>query len=120
VLKLTQADDTFEVCDTDLGVPHGDPETFFTICRLSNDSVKAIRRKHTKRNVLDVEAYGEELIDRVLIGWRGVVCNGEPVPCELQYKLMLDSQTLKAIGDLAGTNERGVEAARGESFRPAS
>lgn len=125
-LELKDDKATWEVCDADL-ITGGDKDTFYTIRRLTLDKHREISKTHTKPATFrrqfekrDEEAIQDDLFDYVLVGWKGVVAGGKPVPCEWEQKKLLDIARRIALLDLAGMNEIAAqEEARGESFRSA-
>ncbi len=125
-IVLKDESDTWEVCDKDL-VPGGDPDTFYTIRRLTLDKHREITKKHTKPGTYrrpegkrDDEAIQDDLFDYVLESWRGVVKAGGPAPCDWDHKQLLDVPRRIALLDHAGLNDiAAAEDARAESFRGA-
>lgn len=124
-LELRDESATFPVTDDKL-ITGGDKDTSYTVRRLTLDKHREIRRRHTKAanyrkpERIDEDAFQDDLFDYVLVGWSGVVANGEPVPCDWEHKRLIDVPRRIALLDLAGMNEiAAAEDARGESFRPA-
>lgn len=122
-LELKDDSATWPVVDADL-IPGGDKDTEYTIRRLTLDKHREITRRHTKvanfrrPERKDDNAIQDDLFDYVLVGWRGVVANGQALPCEWQYKKLVDVARRIALLDHAGMNEiAAAEDARGESFR---
>lgn len=129
--EVLKDSDQTEVCDTDLaGVPNGDPEVFYTIRKLDPKTHKAIVKKHTTyefvRGVGRVEktdgtAATDDILDYVLVGWRGVLLHGDPAPCTREWKLGgLDLTRAAALIDLATANLVSAPERRAESFRATS
>lgn len=128
--ELMTEDDQVEVCETDLtGLADADPDVFYTIRKLTPQVHRQIIKKHTKttgfeRGVGKVEktdgfAATDDIVDYVLVGWRGMLLKGQPAPCVRDLKLAgLDLDRKKAIVDRAGMNEiaRAPER-RAESFQ---
>jgi hypothetical protein len=125
-LVLKDESHTWEVCDKDL-VPGGDKDTFYTVRRLTLEKHREITKRHTKPGTFrrpegkrDEEAIQDDLFDYVLEKWRGVEKDGQPVPCEWDYKALLDVPRRIALLDEAGLNDiAAAEDARAESFRGA-
>ena len=127
-LNLLSEDDQFEVCDKDLpGITDGDPEVFYTVRKLTPATHRRIVKQHTKpvfeRGVGKVDktdgfAATDDILDYVIVGWRGVLLKGEPAPCTRELKLGgLDFERKKAIVDLAGMNDIARDPERrAESF----
>ena len=126
-IQLMNDDDRIVVTDADL-VAGGDADTTYTLRPLTRDVRKRMVKAHTAKrpnprthameDATDHEAVGSDLVDFALIAWTGILWNGEPAPCEREFKLKLDDMRLRAILEAAGLS-RIVEAdqARGESFR---
>lgn len=126
-IQLSQDDDRFTVTDAEL-VAGGDAETSYTIRPLTREVRKRVVKEHTTRQAnprtramedrVDAEAIGLALLDYALVGWSGILWQGQPAPCEKDYKLKLDEVRLSAILEQAGLSRIvDAEAARGESFR---
>jgi hypothetical protein len=127
-LKLIQAEETREICDKDLpGIADGDAEVFYTIRSLDQKTHRKLVKQNTKQvfergvgrvDRIDHPAAADDIIDYVLVGWRGILLGGSAAPCTRENKLCLDFARRSALNDLAGMNEiaRGQEA-RVESFR---
>lgn len=128
--ELMQEDDQVEVCETELaGLADADSDVFYTIRKLTPTKHRAILKQHTKaagfeRGVGKIEktdgfAATDDIVDYVLVGWRGILLHGQPAPCERALKLSgLDLDRKKAIIDRAGMNEIAREPERrAESFR---
>jgi hypothetical protein len=88
-----------------------DPEVEYQIRPIPTETARAIYKKHTvqqfdRRNHRKIddtnqEAVSNELLDVCLIGWKGVVDRGQPVPCIAENKLILPTQIQAAIVDVA-------------------
>lgn len=125
-LELKDESATWAVSDSDL-IQGGDKDTVYTIRRLTLDKHREITKKHTKGptyrrqfETRDDAAIQDDLFDYVLVGWRGVVAKGEPLPCVWENKALLDVARRIALLDRAGMNElAAAEDARAESFRAA-
>ena len=126
-LELKTADEITTVTDAEL-VPEGDKDTTYDIRHLTTDKHREIVKRHTQKvpnkrthqrdDVTDLEAVSDALLDYAIADWKGIVSAGQPVPCTLDYKLLLDGPRKTAILERAGMNE--VTAAperRAESFR---
>lgn len=131
-LKLIDPDEPFTVTDVSLGVGDGDTDTSYTLRPLTRDVWREIKKRHTTRvrnkrtgaldTEIDWEAFNDDLLDHVVIGWSGVVLShGEPAPCTRDLKLRgLDSARCAALLDVAGLNRvEAAEADAGDSFRRA-
>lgn len=127
-LKLQKDDATITVKDDDLGVPNGDAEVTYTVRTLTREKYKEIIAGQTKRkpnprtrameDVTDWAAVSEDLIDYALVGWTGILWEGEPAPCEREMKLRLDAARAAALLDRAGTNQLAEAVERKtQSFR---
>lgn len=128
-LHLMREDDQFEVCDKDLpGIPDGDPEVFYTLRKLTPGKHRAILKGHTKPEFqkgvgrvdkTDGFAAMDDIVDHVIVSWRGVLIGGQPAPCTRELKLDgLDLDRKKALVDRAGMNEIAREPERrAESFQ---
>lgn len=131
-LLVRGEDERIEICDADLdGVEDGDPETIYTVRVLTQRVIDEIRARHTKsvinkvthrrEPVTDDRAMAEDLLDYLLVDWRGVVfkASREPVPCTKDYKAAaLSGARVEALFRLAGVNEVARDEARAASFRP--
>lgn len=129
-LHLMSDGDQVEVADKDLpGVTDGDPDVHYTVRKLSPETHRKIVKAHSKSEFVrgvgrverpDTDAITDDLIDYVLVGWRGVLLKGEPAPCTRELKLQgLDWERKRALLEKAGANEitRAPER-RAESFHP--
>lgn len=131
-LLVRGEDERIEICDADLdGVEDGDAETFYTVRVLTQRVIDEIRARHTKHlvnkvthrrePVTDDRAMAEDLLDYLLVDWRGILFKAthEPVPCVKDYKAQaLSGARVEALFKLAGVNEVARVEARAESFRP--
>lgn len=103
------------------GVEGGDPGTSYTVRQVLPSTAKVITKRHTKPGRggerVDSVAVYEDLLDHALVGWSGILLNGEDAPCTRDNKLLLDGQRREAILLVAGLN-RTDEVARDHSFRP--
>jgi hypothetical protein len=119
-LTFAKEEETFEICETDMGLVDADKEVFYTLRRPSDKTKKDLRKSFTKtfRNVstFDQEGYGDALLDYVLVGWKGILLNGDPAPCVLEWKQKLGVARSQAIAEIVGAT---MEDARGTSFRGA-
>jgi len=126
-VKLMKDGDEITVKDSEL-VAGGDPETSYTIRLLTRGVRERIIEENTTRvpnprtramdKVVDAQKVSWDLVDYALTKWAGILWDGEPAPCERDYKLKLDEIRLSALLEKAGLSEVvAVEAARGETFR---
>lgn len=121
-------DDTVEVRETDLpGIPQPDPDVVYTVRKLPPHTHREILKRHTRSEfvrgvgrqpVVDTDALTDDLIDHVVVEWRGIQLRGEPAPCTRELKVKgLDWERKKALLDRAGANESARAAERrAESF----
>lgn len=129
-LNLMVEGETFDVCDTELqGVTDGDPDVMYTVKRLDPKTHRAMTKARTKKEFvrgvgqvdkLDARELADDILDYILVGWRGVLLKGEPAPCTREFKIGgLDFTRRAALVERAGMNEidRAPER-RAESFRP--
>lgn len=114
-LRLFKADDRIEVADLDLAIyepdiKDGDSETVYTVRVVTPEELRRLRQPHVtwrinrqthqREEQISPEAalaFADELIDRVLVAWRGVEYDGQPVPCERDYKVLLDPLRKSAL-----------------------
>ena len=61
--------------------------------------------------------YGLDLIDYVLVDWKGVNHQGKPFPCTRENKALLDAVRRNALLGAAGLNQARVQEVRDQSFR---
>lgn len=128
-VELLDPDGQIEVKDSDLqNIVGGDPGTVYVLRPIGIDDHRQItkartrdeldRRSHQKIQVTDWNAVADDVLDFVLVGWRGIRFRGADVPCERAYKLKLDYVRKQALSDLAGMNQVVREPeVRAESFR---
>ena len=127
MLKLTADNETIDITDAAL-VSDGDPDTTYVVRMLTRHQQSELIKKHTTKrpnkatrqmeSVTDWEAVGEDQLDAALVGWQGVMWEGQPAPCTKELKLRLDILRAKALLDLAGVNQvQAVAEQRAESFR---
>lgn len=131
-LLVRGEDERIEVCDADLdGVEDGDAETVYTVRVLTQRVIDELRAKHTKQivnrtthrrePVTDDRAFAEDLLDYLVLDWRGIVFKAtrQPVPCTREFKISaLSGARVEALFKLAGVNETERADARAASFRP--
>ena len=135
-IKLLDEDDTLTIRDSELGLDDGDDDTIYTVRVVSPQTIKAIRKAHTKKrptggqgmaDVLDTEKFGEALFDYVLASWNAgaVTIKGQPVTAEdmvqtsggpVKAKTLLDGSRKAALLERAGANQVVAEG-RDDSFR---
>ncbi len=122
--------ETFEVKDTDLDVPNGDPDITYTLRQLTRPVIKELRAKyekdifnsrtHLKERILPdgaAELVNEDYLDYALVAWTGVTAGGKPAPCDRDYKLQLDAaRMLKLIETAMLSRARVVAADVAQSF----
>lgn len=126
-LRLMSETDTIEVADTELGVPNGDKDVRYTMRPLTRDVYKRVIKPHTSKkpnprtrqmeDVVNAEAAQEDLIDTVLVGWTGIVYDGQPAPCDREMKLKLDPFRIGALLEKAGLSQVVEEGDQTASFR---
>ena len=124
-LELFDTGSTFTVCDADL-VEGGDPETSYTLRYFTADDAdrltKAATTKrfnkgtHQQEDVFDRLKYALSVIDHVLVDWVGVVRDGEPLPCVLEYKRVVPGARREAMLRLAQENVQVTAQREAESF----
>lgn len=114
-LRLFKADDRIEVTDLDLAIyepdiKDGDSETVYTVRVVTPEDLRRMRQPHVtwriNRQTHQREehvtpeaaiAFADELIDTVLVDWRGVTYNDQPVPCVAEFKALLDPLRKSAL-----------------------
>lgn len=128
-IQLMSDEDRITVTDADLMGGNGDTDTSYTLRPLTHDVYKRVGKQHTRTapnrqtrqmesRIDDQVAVMEDLIDYALVGWTGVLWNGEPAPCEREIKLRLDGVRRTALLERAGMNQIvAAEADRQSSFR---
>lgn len=128
-VQLLDTEERREVVDADLaGVVDGDRETVYIIRPIGIEDHRRIvkantkdtldRRTHQKMQVSDHAAIADDVLDFILVGWRGVLYRGQAADCVREHKLKLDYVRKQALSDEAGMNQiaRAPEV-RAESFR---
>lgn len=130
--QILTADETFEVRDSDLGLPDGDPETVYVLRPLLTETHREIVKRHTtqvlnkfthqREPVVNSEAAVDEIYDYVLVDWRGIVDRtGAPVACTPETKRGLGTAIRTALLERAGMNQiKAPEVVEQESFRGAA
>ncbi len=128
-VQLMDADATREVKDSELpNVPDGDEKTIYTVRSITKATYREVTKRHTKKVVskrdrgmveeTNWQAVSDDLLDYALVGWTCVVLRGDPVPCTMEYKALLDSVRSQALLDAAGIGQVEAAAAqRKASFR---
>lgn len=128
-LELLDPDARIDVKDSDLtGVTDGDPDTIYTLRPIGIEDHREIvkknthdeldRRSHQKIKVTNWHAVADDVLDFVLVAWKGIRFRGADVPTVREYKLKLDYVRKQALSDLAGMNQVAREPeVRAESFR---
>lgn len=126
-LELLDDATRIDVKDSELDdIKDGDPDTVYVVRQISPDVRKEIVKRHTstpinrqtgqRDRVVDNDAYFDDLLDYALVDWRGILLNGEPVPCVRGHKMRLDMPRKLALLGVAGLN-RTAPADRDRSFR---
>lgn len=104
----------------------GQPLTVVTLRQLSADDLRRLRKRHTiatwknhqRVEELDEDAYTADLIDYLIVEWRGILSeDDQPVPCTREAKLAVAN---RAPGRLAHMIEVATSAEvvdREASFR---
>jgi len=135
-LRLTQPDERVVIADVDLVVYDDqlkdvDDGVTYTVQRITPSEVAQIRRPYVKRQFsrrptrpeeLPIEGdearqMTDDLLDRVLVAWTGVVVNGQPAPCDRAHKALLDFRRKGALIQASMASQVEREAGRKESFR---
>lgn len=127
-LHLLDEGQRYEVSDEKLeDVQGGDPETVYVYRQIPPHVNRQLSKQHTtypinrrtgqRETVVDHLSLLDDLLDYALIGWRGILHKGQSVPCEREYKVLLDYPRKTALLQLAGMNRTAPED-REESFRP--
>ena len=128
-LVLKSTEDRQPVTDAEL-IDGGAKDVMYVIRHLTTDQHREITRQNTKKKPnkmthqmeehVDWAKVSDDLLDYVLTDWSGVIAEDNPLPCTLQYKLLLDAQRKTAILQFAGMNEvLAAPERRAESFREA-
>ena len=115
-IELNRDDAEIQVCDKDLpGVVDGDPDVFYTLRKLTKPTHRKILKAHTtnefvrgvgRQEKVDYDAVTDDLLDYIVIGWKGVLLKGEPAPCLREWKVNgLDVDRKRALIDKAGMND---------------
>jgi hypothetical protein len=129
-LQLMSEGDRITVCETDLpGIMQPDPEVSYTIQKMLPTEHRQLVKQHTRQefvrgqgrvDITNTDALMDDMLDRVLVGWSGILLQGQPAPCTRDLKVRgLDWERKKAILDKAGANEIAREPERrAESFPP--
>lgn len=129
-IRLTQAGEKITVNDVDLAVPNGSEGVSYTLNLITKKDYDEIVQKHTKRKpnkftrqmeeVTDYNAVADDLTDRVLDSWTGVIVGdeGEPAPCDRAHKISLDLVRRRALHDQAGLSQViDADEQKASSFR---
>lgn len=132
-LEVRKAEDRIVVRDTDLeDVMNGDADTTYTLRTLTTDKVRELRKPYAKQEfnkrthrredvpLTDDEqaALTADLIDYAIVGWTGILYDGQPLDCTKDNKGLLDSVRKSALLSMAGMNQTAKGAqAKAESFR---
>ena len=133
-VEVRKADDTLTVLDSELdGVTNGDPETTYTLRTLTTDKVRALRKPYQRERMNprthqreelpltddDTAAYALDLLDYAIVGWSGILYQGQPLECVRQHKDLLDSSRKSGVLAAAGLNRSTPAggASKDASFR---
>jgi len=113
-ITIIQPDETFTHVPR---LPDGGPsDASFTLRVLSDDQVKAFRKKHTThqwvngQRVQNVDgmALANDMIDAALVGWSGVKDSaGKDLPCERAFKLLLPDRVQIEVVKLCAGKDAG-------------
>jgi hypothetical protein len=125
-LELKNDDDITPIPDSEV-VLNGDPETIYQVRHITpkkhaeivkqNTTRMPNRRTHVPDDVIDWAKVSIALLDYALVDWSGVTSKGQPLPCTLDYKLLLDGPRRSRLLELAGMNEvAAAPEVRAESF----
>ena len=129
--EVLSDDDLIWVSEVELGLDDADPDIAYQIRKLTPTKHREIVKRHTKpefqKGVGRVEktdgyAAMDDIVDHVIVDWRGILLKGEKCPVTRDYKVAgLDLDRKRAIVDRAGMNEIAREPERrAESFPSAS
>lgn len=127
-IQLMSDDDRITVTDAELMGASGDAETIYTLRPLTREVYKRVAKAHTKQapnrhsrqmeEKVDMVAVHEDLLDHALVSWTGLLWNGEPAPCEREFKLRLDGLRVSSLLERAGMSQVvAAEVDRRDSFR---
>lgn len=128
-LKLAGSGDTLTIKDDELGVANPDADVSYIIRVITREDYKRLHAAQTKRrpnprthvmeDVTDWPAVSEDMLDFVLVGWTGILWDGQPAACDREYKLKLDSGRAAQLLQVAGMNQIAqAPEQRAQSFRP--
>lgn len=127
-LELFQTGSTFTVTDADL-VPGGDPEVVYTLRYFTSEDADRLRKaaitkkynatKQAQEETFDSTAYGESVINHVLVEWTNVTRNGEPLPCVLSNKRIMPAERRGRMVSLAQENVQVKAVEQAASFSEA-
>ncbi len=124
-LQLLDGETRIEVLDTELAnVIDPDPEVVYTLRQILPAMRLQLQRRKANPQTRQMEADGDATIDAMLefalVGWTGILANGQPAPCTTEYKRLLDQGRKLALVGKAASNRTAPEG-RDASFRePAS
>ena len=95
-------------------------DSVFMLRQLSDDEMKALRKKHNHlsfkhgQRVDEFDSFGftDDLVDKAIVSWRGVRRRGSPeeLPCERAVKCRLPDKWKTEIVRLCGGKEAGLLA----------
>lgn len=123
-LKLQNDGEEITITDLELVGEGGDPNTKYTIRKLTPQKQRQIVKEHTRpgnhrrAESQDWDAIRDDQITYILVAWEGVFDGGKVAECSRENKLKLDAYRRGLLIDKAGLAEVvAAEDARGESFR---
>lgn len=104
----------------------GDPLAVATLRLMTRKDVRTLQKRYTKRvadgsgrmveEIGDPEAYRADLIDRLIIDWRGLLgADGQPLECTRRSKIALGEDRLADMMAVAMQSE--TVAASAATFR---
>jgi hypothetical protein len=127
--QLHTEDATFWVAETDLPeIPEPDEAVSYQLRELTtskwreirklNTTMKPNKQTRTMEPVLNDEGFSDDLVDYVIIGWKGIVDRGAEAPCTRETKQRLDGPIKSALVGRAGLTQIVREPEiKAESFR---
>lgn len=116
--RITITDDKLD------GITGGDADTTYTVRQIPPSVSRTVAKRHatgpfnrqTGQRDLDADKLTDDLLDYALVAWSGIQHQGKSVPCEREYKLLLDYPRKAALIVLAGSNQVNREQ-QTQSFR---
>jgi hypothetical protein len=126
-LQLLDGDTRITVKDSDLAdVENGDEGTTYTVRQMPPNVTRDLSKRHTtnpinkrtgqREQVVDHMALMDDTLDYALVAWSGIQHQGKDVPCEREYKALLDVPRKVALLGLAGMNQTAPDQ-KADSFR---